>query len=124
LGRSGGVFMNRIDVIGIKCYAYHGCLVEETKIGQEYVIDVSLWLDFSEAAQNDDLSKTIDYVEVNQIVEQQMAIPNKLIERVGERIVSELKQRFKQLNKCSVTIKKINPPINGNVDYVAICIEE
>jgi dihydroneopterin aldolase len=116
--------MNRIDLIGIKCYAYHGCLAEETKIGQEYVVDVSLWLDFSKAAQNDDLSKTIDYVEVNHIVEQQMAIPNKLIERVGQRIITELKQRFNQLNTCSVTIKKINPPINGNVDYVAICIEE
>jgi 7,8-dihydroneopterin aldolase/epimerase/oxygenase len=78
--------LHRIDVIGIKCYAYHGCLAEETKIGQEYVVDVSLWLDFSEAAKNDDLSKTIDYVEVNQIVEQQMAIPNKLIERVGTEL--------------------------------------
>jgi dihydroneopterin aldolase len=124
LGRLGGASMNRIDLVGIKCYAYHGCLAEETKIGQEYVVDVSLWLDFSEAAQNDDLSKTIDYVEVNHIVEQQMAIPNKLIERVGQRIITELKQRFIQLNTCSVTIKKINPPINGNVDYVAICIEE
>jgi dihydroneopterin aldolase len=116
--------MNRIDLIGIKCYAYHGCLAEETKIGQEYVVDVSLWLNFSEAAQNDDLSKTIDYVGVNHVVEQQMAIPSKLIEHAGKRIVDELKKHFASLNKCSVTIKKINPPINGNVDYVAICIEE
>lgn len=115
--------MNRIDIIGIKCYAHHGCLPEETIIGQEYLVDVSLWLDFSSAAANDDLTKTIDYVEVNQIVVKHMLRPQKLIETVAQNIINDLKRSFSQLTKSSVTIKKINPPINGNVEYVAICIE-
>ena len=115
--------MNRIDVSGIKCYAYHGCLPEETKIGCNYVIDVSFWTDFSNAAKNDDLSQTIDYVVVNHIVKEEMAKPHKLIESVGQNMINLFYAEFKTLNKASITIKKINPPINGDVDFVAICIE-
>ena len=115
--------MNRIDVSGVKCYAYHGCLHEETKIGCQYVVDVSLWTDFSEASKNDDLNKTIDYVVVNHIIKSEMAKPKKLIEAVGENIITLFYSTFSTLEKTSITIKKINPPINGDVDFVAICIE-
>ena len=116
--------MNRIDVIGIKCYAYHGCLPEETKIGCNYIVDVSIWTDFSEAAQQDDITKTIDYVVINHIVKKEMANPRKLIEAVGETILSIFYASFSTLKKASVTIKKLNPPINGDVDFVAITIEK
>ncbi len=116
--------MNRIDVSGIKCYAYHGCLPEETKIGCHYIVDVSLWVDFSKAAQNDDLNQTIDYVVVNHIVKEEMAKPKKLIETVGQNIINLFHDTFQTLDKASITIKKINPPINGDVDFVAICIEK
>ena len=115
--------MNRIDVSGIKCFSYHGCLPEETQIGCNYIVDVSVWTDFSEASKNDDLSKTIDYVAINHIVKEEMAKPKKLIETVGENIINLLYTQFTALDKASITIKKINPPINGDVDFVAICIE-
>lgn len=116
--------MNKVSVIGIKAYAYHGCLDEEAKIGNEYIIDVELTTDFKESAMKDDLSKTIDYVIVNKIVEEEMAIRSKLIETVGYRILKRLKaEDFIMLNAV-ITIKKINPPINGNVDYVSITVEE
>lgn len=116
--------MNRVDVIGIECFGYHGCLPEETKIGAQFVVDVVLYTDFKDSAKTDNLDLTIDYVYVNKIVEEEMAIPSKLIETVGYRIKDRLYTQFQGLKKTSITIKKINPPINGNVKYVAICIEE
>lgn len=116
--------MNRIDVIGITCFAYHGCLPEEAKIGCEYSVDVSLWTDFSKAAKNDALDETIDYVVVNHIVKEAMQKPQKLIESVGKSVVDALYTAFPSLERASVTIKKINPPINGDVSYVAITIEQ
>ena len=56
--------MNKIIVEGINVFAYHGCLEEEAKVGTNYTIDVIMETDFSEAAEKDDLSKTIDYVTV------------------------------------------------------------
>lgn len=116
--------MNKVSVIGIKTYSYHGCLEEEAKIGNEYIIDVDLTTDFRDSARFDDLTKTIDYVIVNKIVEEEMAIRSKLIETVGYRIIERLKQENFILLAAKIEIKKINPPINGNVDYVSIIVEE
>jgi dihydroneopterin aldolase len=116
--------MHKITVEGIKVYAYHGCLEEESKIGSNYTVDVLMDTDFSEAAKTDDLEKTIDYVIVYNIVKTQMAIRSKLIEQVGQRIVDELKKQFDTLKKVEVKVTKINPPMNGNVERVSIIITE
>ncbi len=116
--------MHKILVQGIKIYAYHGCLAEEGKIGSNYIVDVTLETDFAEAAKTDDLSKTIDYVIVYDIVKTQMAVRSKLIEQVGQRIVDELKKQFSTLKKVEVKVTKLNPPMNGNVEKVSIVISE
>ncbi len=116
--------MHKIIVEGIKLYAYHGCLKEEAKIGTNYIVDVTIETDFTEAAKTDDLSKTIDYVSIFNIVKKQMAIRSKLIEQVGQRIINELKNEMKGLKKVKVKVTKLNPPMNGNVEKVSIVITE
>jgi dihydroneopterin aldolase len=116
--------MNLIQVKGIRCYSYHGCLEEESVIGGHFKVDVDLWCDFSPSAQTDDLNLTINYVDVNRIVEEEMAIASKLIETVAYRIISRLKSDFSILEKARVEIQKINPPLEGDVDYVAVIVEE
>lgn len=113
-----------IEVNGIKCYAHHGCLPEETLIGGHYIVDVEMRTNFSIAALNDDLSQTINYVTVNKIVVEEMAIPSKLIEHTGQRIVNRLKTELRTIELLRVKIVKLSPPINGDVDNVAIIIEE
>lgn len=112
-----------IEVNGIKLYAFHGCLEEEAKIGGNYLVDVQLKTDFSKAAQSDQLTETIDYVQINAIVSQEMAIRSKLIEHVGQRIVSRIQQEISNILALRVKVTKICPPINGDVDHVAIIIE-
>jgi dihydroneopterin aldolase len=113
-----------IHVNGIKIYAYHGCLPEEEKIGGHYRVDVMLNTDFSIAAQTDNLYHTIDYVIVNKIVTEEMAVRSKLIEHVGQRIIDRLKHELTAVHKVRLTVTKISPPINGDVDNVAITIDE
>jgi len=115
---------NTVEVNGIKLYAHHGCLDEEGIIGAHYKVDVSMITDFSEAAEMDDLTKTIDYVFVNKIVEEEMAIRSLLIEHVGKRIYTRLYNDFPTIEKLKIKIIKICPPINGDVDNVAIIIED
>ena len=115
---------NIIEVNGIKLYAYHGCLKEEGLIGGHYVVDVRVETDFALAAELDDLSQTVDYVDVNRIVSEEMAIRSKLIEHVGKRILDRIKSEVKSIQSLSVKIVKISPPINGDVDNVAIIIQE
>ncbi len=113
-----------IEVNGIKIYAFHGCLPEEERIGGHYKIDVSLQTDFTEASYTDELIKTVDYVDINTIVSEEMAIPSKLIEHVGQRIFTRIKKEIQFVNYLRVKIIKICPPINGDVENVAIILEE
>ena len=112
-----------IEVNGIKLYAFHGCLPEEGKIGGNYIVDIVITTDFSEAAITDELEKTVDYVVVNKIVAEEMALRSKLIEHVGQRIVNRIKKEIKSIDSLKVKVTKMCPPINGDVDNVAIIIE-
>lgn len=114
---------HKIFVSGIQCYAYHGCLPEEGRIGGHYIVDIELHTDFSKAAAQDTLCDTIDYVDVNRIVSEEMAIRSKLIEHVGQRIVNRIKSELKGIHSLQVKITKLCPPINGDVQSVAILIE-
>ena len=115
---------NTVEVNGIKLYAFHGCLTEEGAIGGHYIVDVSVTTNFTEAMREDDLDKTIDYVIVNRIVKREMAIRSKLIEHVGYRIVQAIKEEIHRVDSIRVKVTKIAPPINGDVDNVAIVIED
>ena len=48
----------------------------------------------------------------------------KLIETIAYRIITSIKTQFPKVEKCKVEIQKINPPIDGDVNYVAVIVEE
>ena len=116
--------MNTIQVHGIRSYGYHGCLKEETKIGGNYIIDIDINYNFKQSAIHDDLNETVNYVEIKEIVISEMNIPSKLIETVAYRILQSIYKKHPSIDKCKVGLKKINPPIDGDVDYVSVIIEE
>ena len=115
--------MHKIHLEAIQLYAYHGCLPEEALIGSNYTVDVMMETDFTEAANNDDLSQTIDYCVVFNIVKEEMSIRANLLENVAKRIVTRLKNELKELHKVTITVTKLNPPMNGNVKGVSIIVE-
>ena len=111
-----------INIEGVKLYAYHGCLPEESKDGGEYIGDVNLEYIFTEAASTDDLTKTIDYCTVFEICKYEMAIPAKLIEHVCQRIFDSVLKTFPHLIHTKVTVTKLLPPMIGPVDKVSVSI--
>jgi dihydroneopterin aldolase len=112
--------MGVITVSGIQLYAYHGCMEEEAKIGSNYEVDVVLEADLSEAAATDELLHTVDYVSVNRIVTEQMAIRSKLLEHVAKRIIDQLSTHHPEIISMEVSVAKLSPPINGNVERVVV----
>lgn len=115
--------MGKISVRNIKVYAYHGCLKEESINGSDYRVDVEVLADLSKAAISDDLNDTVDYVLINHIVKQEMAIKSKLLEHVAKRILDRIFLECSTVNRGEVTVSKINPPINGDVEMVSINLQ-
>ncbi|SHM87785.1 dihydroneopterin aldolase [Polaribacter sp. KT 15] len=114
--------MGIIQVNNIKLYAYHGCLDEEAKIGSEYRIDVEVKASLRKSAKTDELADTVDYVHLNHIVKEEMAIRSKLLEEVAQRILDRFFREIRMIRRAKVSVAKINPPIGGNVEEVAIIL--
>ncbi len=112
--------MGIIKIKNIRIYAYHGCLDEEGKIGSEYRVDVSVKTNLSKSAKTDDLTDTVDYVHLNKIVKEEMAIRSKLLETVANNILTRILQEISMVKKVTVKVSKVNPPIGGNVALVTI----
>ena len=103
-------------------YAYHGCFKEEQIIGTKFRVDLFIESDTSEAEKTDDLSKTINYQTVFQIVKAQMQIKSKLLEHVGRRILDELKANFPEIENAKIKISKLNPPLGGKMENVSLTL--
>jgi dihydroneopterin aldolase len=114
--------MGIIKVNNIKLYAFHGCLEEEAKIGSEYRVDVIVKADLKKSAKTDELADTVDYVHLTHVVKEEMAIRSKLLEEVAQRILDRLFNELKMIQKATVSVAKINPPIGGNVEEVVIIL--
>lgn len=112
--------MGLIKLKNIKIYAYHGCLVEEKKIGSDYRVDLKIKADLSTSATTDRLGDTVDYVHLNHIVKEEMAIRSKLLEHAAERILVRILKEIPLVEKATIDVSKINPPIGGNVEMVTI----
>jgi len=112
--------MGIIRVRNIRVYAYHGCLIEEGKIGSDYRVDLKIRADLSKSAKTDHLSDTVDYVHLNRIVKEEMAIRSKLLEQVADRILDRILEEISMVKKVEIAVSKLNPPIGGNVAMVTI----
>ncbi len=119
-GRGAG---DSIALTGMEFYGYHGCLPEERKTGQTFLVDVSLSLSLAEAGQLDDLAATVNYAEVfalaRDIVE---GPPQRLIEAVAERIARGILARFLRVAEVRVTVHKPSAPLPGAFRDAAVTV--
>lgn len=116
--------MGRIKLENIRVFANHGCLREETKIGSDYRVDLEIKANLETSATTDNLSDTVDYVLLNRIVKEEMSVPSDLLETVAKRIITRVLSALLLVEKVTVSVSKINPPIGGDVEMVTIKMTE
>ena len=116
--------MGTIKLQNIRTFSFHGCLVEESKIGSDYRVDLEIKTDLRKSSLTDDLDDTVDYVLLNKIVVEEMAIRSKLLEHVGHRIVTRVFGEIPSVSRIVLAVSKLNPPIGGDVEAVTIELEE
>jgi 7,8-dihydroneopterin aldolase/epimerase/oxygenase len=116
--------MGKIKLNNIRTFSYHGCLMEESKIGSDYRVDLEVKTDLRKSCASDNLKDTVDYVLLNKIVMEEMAIRANLLENVVQRIINRTLKESASVTKIKVAVSKINPPIGGDVETVTIVLEE
>ena len=116
--------MGTIKLQNIRTFSFHGCLEEEGKIGSDYRVDLEIKTDLRKSSLSDDLNDTVDYVLLNKIVEEEMAIRSKLLEHVANRIIMRIFKEIPSVSRIILAVSKLNPPIGGDVEAVTIEMEE
>jgi dihydroneopterin aldolase len=115
--------MSTIRLKNIRVFTNHGCLIEEEKIGSDYLVNLTVKADLREAATTDQLTDTIDYVHLQHIVKTEMAQRSKLLEHVGQRILDRIFEEISLVQTAKVSISKLNPPIGGDVEEVSVTMK-
>lgn len=105
-------------------FARHGVLAEENAIGQRFFVDVMLEVEAGDALETDLVEQTVDYGVAFTLVESIVTgTQRKLIEALALDIGKALCERFPQVAKAAITVRKPSAPVRGILDYAEVCVE-
>ena len=100
-----------IRLTGIAAFGYHGVLPSETMEGQNFVVDVEVAMDLSAAAASDDLTETLDYgVLAEMVVQTVTSTRYQLIEALADDIARQVLTDVRVVS-VAVTVHKPQAPI-------------
>ena len=103
-------------------FAHHGCFEEERVVGTQFSVNLSFDIDTTKAERSDNLSDTVSYLDVYQLVKTEMQVPSNLLEHVARRILDAISQAFPQVSNLEIEIKKLNPPLGGEIESASVVI--
>ncbi len=117
--------MDIIKIEGLKCFAYHGVYPEENKKGQNFVLDIWLYLDLNAAGKTDDLEFTVDYGELCEFAKKYVCENRfNLLETVVQNLSRLILLRYDNLvNGVKIRMWKPNAPISADFKNVGVEIE-
>jgi 7,8-dihydroneopterin aldolase/epimerase/oxygenase len=111
---------DRIQLRGLTVRGHHGVLEHERRDGQDFVVDVTVWIDLDTAAATDDLSDTMDYGELAGRVAAVVGGPARnLIEAVAADVAEDV-MRDERIHAVEVVVHKPQAPIPLSFNDVSV----
>ncbi|HUV11498.1 MAG TPA: dihydroneopterin aldolase [Acidimicrobiia bacterium] len=115
--------MDRVLITGLRESGIHGVLPEERTRPQPFEVDVELSVDVAVAGASDALDDTVDYALVADAVSRVVREESyQLLERLATRIAEECRAD-ERVAAVTVTVRKLEPPMDLTLDHVAVRIE-
>lgn len=114
--------MDRITLHGVRVWAHHGVAEHERRIGQPFVVDVTVETDLGPAAASDDLADTIDYSDlVRRVAAAARQGPHHLIETVAARVLDAVLDD-QRVAAAEVTVHKPRAALAVEVGDVTVTL--
>lgn len=111
-----------ITLTGLRVRAHHGVFDFERENGQDFIVDLTVWLDLEPAASGDSLQRTLNYGELaTEVTDAVKRDPVDLIETVAER-VAHVVLAHHEAHRVRVTVHKPDAPIAVPFDDVQVTI--
>ena len=115
--------MGTIAIEGMQFHAFHGYYPKERRTGNLFEVDVYIETDCGEAAETDDLEKTVNYEKLYTLTAEVMAGRYKLLEHIASQILNKIDERLERVDWAKVKVSKMNPPIKGQVKRTFVELE-
>lgn len=113
--------MDRIKIQNLEVFGHHGVFSEETKLGQKFPVNATMYTNTRAAGYSDDLEKSINYGEVCHFITGYMQNHTfKLIEAVAEHMAQAMLMEYPLLQKLDLEIRKPWAPIGLPLENVSV----
>jgi dihydroneopterin aldolase len=113
--------MGKIVIEEMEFYAFHGHYQEEQIVGNRFLVDLEMEADLTEPADSDNLNDAVNYQQAYQIIKNEMRrTKSNLLENIGKRILDALYAEMEGIEKATIRIRKLNPPMGGPIKSVGI----
>jgi 7,8-dihydroneopterin aldolase/epimerase/oxygenase len=112
----------KIILEGMRFFAFHGCYPGEREQGNWFEADITVQLPILKPAIHDDLTLACDYSDIYRIVREEMSIQKFLLESLAFQIARRILEEHSILEDIEITLKKMNPPVAGEIKSSAVSI--
>ncbi len=113
-----------IEIEEMEFYAYHGHYEEERVIGNRFLLDLRIEANCEKAAKFDDIKYAVNYQTAYKVIKKAMVQKSHLLENIAARIIDELYKNLTGIKKVSIKVRKINPPMGGQIKSVSVTLEK
>jgi 7,8-dihydroneopterin aldolase/epimerase/oxygenase len=114
--------MGFIHLENMEFFAHHGHYDEEQIVGNKFIVNLTIETDMKAASESDKLDDALDYQLVYKIVKEEMEKKSHLLEHIAGRILDALYNHMTGIEKATLKISKLNPPMGGMMNNVSVTL--
>ncbi|MCK4745967.1 MAG: dihydroneopterin aldolase [Bacteroidales bacterium] len=113
--------MGKIVIEEMEFYAFHGHYREEQIVGNRFLVDLELETNLEIPARSDQLDDAVNYQLAYQLIRKEMRRKkSNLLENIAKRILDALYAEMEGIEKATVRIRKMHPPMGGPIKSVGV----
>ena len=116
------ILSSSIELKKVRIYAYHGTVLQERTVGNDYELRLKVFFDVSGAMESDAIRDTVNYADLYDILKCEMMRPSNLLEHVAGRIIASVRKNFPGITGGELEIVKVKPPVAGDITGAAVCV--
>lgn len=113
-----------IELENMEFRAPHGCYDLEKVVGNRYEVSLRMDVEIGDAAESDELLKSVNYLSVYEQVAEEMQKPSNILENVAWRILERIHSAFPQIVTSTIKVSKLAPPLGGKVEKVSVILSK
>lgn len=109
-----------ISLRNVRFHAFHGVMPQERRVGGDFLVNLRVGYPLEQAVQSDEVSDTLNYAALYEVVKTEMMQPSNLLEHVAGRIAEAIAERFPQVTSIDLALTKQNPPMGADCDGAGV----